>query len=461
MTEVIKKSLRDSKTARWGALAIISFTMLCGYLFAQIISPLKPMLELPVAEGGLGIDSASFAMIASAYAWFNVFIGMLIISGMILDKIGIRFTAIMSAAVMVAGAIVMWYSFDHDFHAGSKIFGLHARIFYASVGYAIFGVGVEAAGITVSKIIVKWFKGKEMALAMGLEMAFARLGTTIALFSAPFIAERFNIAAPFGFGALLLVIGLLSFIIYVFMDIKLDKESSAKQTLAEDEFKPSDILFIIKNRGFWYIAILCVLFYSAVFPFYHYGPDLMVNKFGMIERWAGSIPALVPLGTILLTPIFGSLYDRKGKGASIMILGSVLLILVHLTLFLPFITSVIVAAIAIIVMGIAFSLVPSAMWPSVPKIIPEKQLGSAYALIFWLQNLGAFWGFPLLIGIILDRTNPGVFDAKQAGEDVVYNYTTTWSIFIGVAVLALVFAFLLKAEDKRKGYGLELPNIEK
>jgi len=187
----------------------------------------------------------------------------------------------------------------------------------------------------------------------------------------------------------------------------------------------------------------------------------MVNKFGMIERWAGSIPALVPLGTILLTPIFGSLYDRKGKGASIMILGSILLILVHLTLFLPFITNIAAAAIAIIVMGIAFSLVPSAMWPSVPKIIPEKQLGSAYAVIFWLQNFGAFWGFPLLIGIILDRTNPGVFDAKQAGEDVVYNYTTTWSIFIGVAVLALVFAFLLKAEDKRKGYGLELPNIEK
>jgi MFS family permease len=187
----------------------------------------------------------------------------------------------------------------------------------------------------------------------------------------------------------------------------------------------------------------------------------MVNKFGMIERWAGSIPSLVPLGTILLTPIFGSLYDRKGKGASIMILGSLLLILVHLTLFLPAITSVAVAAIAIIIMGVAFSLVPSAMWPSVPKIIPEKQLGSAYAVIFWLQNLGAFWAFPLAIGVLLDRTNPGVFEAKQAGEAAVYDYTATWSIFVGVAVLALVFAFLLKAEDKRKGYGLEKPNIQK
>jgi len=218
-------------------------------------------------------------------------------------------------------------------------------------------------------------------------------------------------------------------------------------------------LVIIGNWGFWLIALLCVFFYSTVFPFYKYGPDLMVNKFGVSEDWAGFLPSLVPFGTMLLTPIFGSIYDKKGKGASIMILGAVLLIIVHSIFYLPFVTSVVAAFFNVILLGIAFSLVPSAMWPSVPKIIPERQLGSAYAVIFWVQNFG-LWGIPLAVGIVLDKTNPGVAEAKAAGEMVNYDYQTTWTIFVVLTVLALITAFLLKMEDKRKGYGLELPNIK-
>jgi predicted MFS family arabinose efflux permease len=285
---------------------------------------------------------------------------------------------------------------------------------------------------------------------------------------------------------LFLVIGFLGFLVYNVMDRKLDKQISDAEDDAseEDKFKLSDLKVIIDSKGFWLIAILCVLFYSAVFPFYKYGPDLMVNKFGVSDKWSGLIPALVPFGTIFLTPLFGGIYDKKGKGASIMILGSVLLIIVHFIYYLPAITSVYMAFINAIVLGIAFSLVPSAMWPSVPKIIPEKQIGSAFAFIFWIQNFG-LWGIPLLIGIVLEKTNPGVSNSiqavmsdlkaqnltddqfqekirllREAGEYPVYDYETTWMIFVALTVLAFIVALLLKREDKIKGYGLELPNIQ-
>jgi MFS family permease len=221
----------------------------------------------------------------------------------------------------------------------------------------------------------------------------------------------------------------------------------------------ADLWFIIKNRGWWYIAILCVLFYSAVFPFLKYASDLMVNKFGVNPLVAGTIPSLLPFGTILLTPIFGSLYDRKGKGATLMIIGAILIILVHTLFSVPFLNFKSVAVALIIVLGIGFSLVPSAMWPSVPKIIPEKQLGSAYALIFWVQNWGLM-GVPALIGWVLDKyciTGTRLVDGVSIPN---YNYTIPMMIFTCFGVLALIFAFLLKAEDRKKGYGLELPNIK-
>ena len=480
MTSAIKKSLRESKAARWGALVIVAFTMFTGYLFTEVISPLKPQLE-----NVLGWSSSEYGIVTSAYGWFNVFLLMLIIVGILLDKLGIRFSTLGSVFVMLIGATIKYWAIRTTFDESVSILGMNQQVFFAAIGYGIFGIGVEWAGISVSKVIVKWFKGRELALAMGLEMAFARLGSFVAMFVSPFIADSLSLSAPFLFGVVLLLIGLIAFIIYNMMDVRLDKEIGADTTLEpEEEFKLRDIKMIISNRGFWYIAILCVLFYSAVFPFYKYGPDLMVNKYGISTNWAGLIPSLVPFGTIILTPFFGNLYDKRGKGASIMIWGSIMLIVVHFILFLPGLKSVYVAALAVIVLGIAFSLVPSAMWPSVPKIIPEKQLGTAYALIFYIQNWGLM-GVPFLLGKVLDATNPEVIDKinayreqfqamgmnraevadqisqlRQAGDIPNYNYTITWTIFVGLTLLALVFAFLLKAEDKRKGYGLEKPNIE-
>ena len=458
MTEVIKQSLRDSKAARWSALGIISITMFAGYMLTDIMSPLKPMLEAQCAW-----TSTDYGIFTSAYGWLNVFFVLLIIGGIILDKMGVRFTGLMASAIMILGASIKYWAISTTFSPDAMIFGIKSQVIFASVGFAIFGVGVEIAGITVSKIIVKWFKGHEMALAMGMQMAVARLGTLMAMAAPVPIATYFegSISAPIAFALVLLVIGFIAFFVYTFMDKKLDASVAASSEVTDDDpFKFSDIGLIMKNKGFWLIAFLCVLFYSSVFPFLKYAADLMVNKYHVSIETAGLIPSLLPLGTLFLTPLFGSIYDKKGKGATIMIIGATMLVVIHGIFSLPFLDNWLLAVVLVLLLGVALSLVPSAMWPSVAKIIPEKQLGTAFSLIFWIQNWGLM-GVPLLIGIVLDDMNPGVAAAKAAGEDVSYNYTVPMMIFTVFGVLAVFVAFLLKAEDKKKGYGLELPNIQK
>jgi MFS family permease len=461
----IQKSIRESKTARWIALIIVSFTMLCGYYLADVMAPLKGLLEQQ-----LSWDSAEYGFFTSAYGWFNVFLFMLIIGGIILDKWGVRFTGLMAASIMVLGIGMKYWAVSTTSLDGVVwdllLFKSKAQVFVAGLGFAIFGVGVEVAGITVSKIIVKWFKGKEMALAMGLEMAMARIGTGIAIgTSLPLAKWLGHVSMPLLAGLVMACIGLISFIIYTFQDKKLDKEDAAlklsnNDTSEEESFKLKDILVIITNKAWWYIAILCVLFYSAVFPFLKYATDLMINKFGVKESLAGTIPALLPFGTIILTPFFGNLYDKKGKGATIMMIGSLLIILVHTLFAVPIINHWIFAIALIILLGIGFSLVPSAMWPSVPKIIPEKQLGTAYALIFWVQNWGLM-GVPALIGWVLSKYCIVGYTSVEGVRVAQYDYTLPMLIFSGFGLLALLFAFLLKTEDKKKGYGLQKPNIEK
>lgn len=457
MVEKIQMTLRDSKTARWTALVIVSFTMMCGYFLTDIMAPLAGLLE-----GQLGWTRSDYGTFTSSYGWFNVFLLMLIFGGIILDKKGIRITGTGATILMVLGTTVKYWAVSTHSLDGQAILGMKAQVFWASIGFATFAVGVEVAGITVSKILVKWFKGKEMALAMGLQVAMARIGTGLALgFSIP-IAKSMGIvdvSRPILFALIGLCIGMISFFIYNVMDKKLDASmAAANSSSSEEEFKISDIVKIVSNRGWWYIAILCVLFYSAVFPFLKYATDLMVNKFHVSENLAGLIPMLLPFGNILLTPLFGGIYDKKGKGATIMIIGSLLLIFVHVMFSIPMLNNWVVAMALVIILGIGFSLVPSAMWPSVPKIIPEKRLGTAYALIFYVQNWGLM-GVPLLIGWVLEKyciSGQVVRDGLTVNS---YDYTLPMMIFASFGVLALIFAILLKGEDKRKGYGLEKPNI--
>jgi len=464
MTNTIRHTLRDSKVARWSALAVVAFTMLTGYYLTDVIAPLKGLLE-----GRLGWDSSDFGFFNSGYGWFNVFLGMLIVGGIILDKMGVRFTGLMAALVMVLGTAIKYWAVQTHTLDGVMWhplwFDVKAQVLIAGLGFAIFAVGVEVAGITVSKIIYKWFKGKELALAMGLEMATARLGTALALATSVPIAKAtgmIDVSRPILLGLILLCIGLLSFIMYIFMDKKLDASEvdASKPVVEEEAFKLSDIVMIVTNKGWWYVAILCVLFYSAVFPFLKYASDLMVNKFGISDDLAGTIPSMLPFGTILLTPLFGSLYDRKGKGATIMMIGAGILIAVHALFAVPFLNHWLIAIVLILALGVGFSLVPSAMWPSVPKIIPEKQLGTAYALIFWVQNWGLM-GVPALIGWVLDKYCVTGQIMREGVSVNTYDYTLPMMIFTGFGLLALLFAYLLKVEDKKMGYGLQLPNIQK
>lgn len=460
-TEKIQKKLSESKTARWSVLALVAFTMLCGYFITDMMAPLQDLLQSPVTSGGLGWSGDDYGTFTSAYGWFNVFFLMLIFGGMILDKMGVRFTGLMATILMLVGVTIKWFGISHDFGGETiHLFGSDwgHPLLVASLGYAIFGTGIEIAGITVSKIIVKWFKGKEMALAMGLEMATARIGTGLAIGATPLLCRLFDnsISMPILIGLILLCIGVLSFLVFMVMDKRLDAERSASAMDEEEEpFRFRDILDIIKIKGFWYIALLCVLFYSAVFPFLKYAPNLMINKFHITVALSGIIPALLPFGNILLTPFFGNLYDRKGKGATIMLIGSIMLVVIHFLFSVSFLDNWIVALVLIILLGIAFSLVPSAMWPSVPKIIPENKLGTAYALIFWVQNWGLM-GVPLLIGKVLDK----YCITGHVNNKPTYDYTIPMLIFTCFGVLAVIFALLLKKENAAKGYGLEDPNIK-
>ena len=455
MTKV-QMSIRNSTAARWTALCIVSFTMMAAYFFTDVMSPMKTLLE-----SQMGWDSSDYGFFTSSYGWFNVFLFMLIFGGLILDKMGVRFTGVTSAALMVIGAGIKYYAIATPAMASTLMFGINSQVMIASIGFAIFGVGCEVSGITVSKIIVKWFRGKEMATAMGIQVALARIGTALALLLTVPVANLFkssvapSLSAPILLGAIALCAGLIAYFIYTFMDKKLDKEiSDASEGESEESFRLADVKMILTNKGFWLIALLCVLFYSCVFPFLKYASDLMVNKFSVDPDLAGAIPSLLPFGTILLTPLFGGIYDKKGKGASIMILGAFLLLFVHLMFSIPFLNNWILAVALMIVLGIAFSLVPSAMWPSVAKIIPEKQLGSAYALIFYIQNIGLM-GVPYLVGKVLEN-----FCKTTTAEGVIsYDYTLVMLIFSGFAVLSIFVAFALKREDKKKGYGLEMKNV--
>lgn len=448
MTELLKQKLNDSAVARWSVLAIVSLTMMCGYFLTDAMSPLMTMLEEEMAW-----TSKEFGIFNWAYCWFNVFLFMLIFGGLILDKMGVRFTGTMACILMVIGCGLKYYAveFISPLPEAGTILGIRTQVMVACLGYAIFAVGTETCGITVTKVIAKWFAGKEMALAMGSQVAVARLGTALAMIVSPVLVKHFSMSTPMFVSLILLCIGLLFYLVFCVMDRKLDAQTQSEGIPSdEDSFRISDLKLILTNKGFWLLALLCLMFYSAVFPFLKYATSLMENKYGM-GALAGTLVALVPFGNLIMTPLFGGIYDKKGKGATIMIIGSVLLIMVHLLFAMPLLNHAWFAAIIMILLGVAFSLVPSAMWPSVPKIIPHKQLGSAYALIFWIQNIGL--GFvPLLIGWFLDK----YCIISQADAAVTrYNYTPAMLIFATFGILALILAIMLKREDKKKNYHLE------
>ena len=550
MTEKLQ-TLRDSAAMRWTALLLLALAMFCSYIFMDILSPIKDLMQ-----STRGWDSTAFGTMQGAETFLNVFVFFLIFAGIILDKMGVRFTAVLSGTVMLIGGLIKYYAVTEAFmgsgvetwftnhlnyipgfqELGVAPFyeGMPASAKVAAVGFMIFGCGVEMAGITVSRGIVKWFKGRETALAMGSEMALARLGVATCMIFSPFFAKlggTIDVSRSVAFGVVLLCIALMMFIVYFFMDKKLDAQTGEAEE-KDDPFKVSDIGKILSSGGFWLVALLCVLYYSAIFPFQKYAVNMLQCNLTLTEAdpntfWGGSsvtiiqyiimlvvavcsftsnfsknktakiglmvaavvalvvycwmgymrgtaetIFAVFPLLAVAITPILGNYVDHKGKAASMLMIGSLLLIICHLTFafILPLFKGnaaggVMVAYLTILVLGASFSLVPAALWPSVPKLVDEKIIGSAYALIFWIQNIG-LWLFPLLIGKVLDKTNQdviaqmndGLIDAETAA--VSYNYTWPLVMLACLGVAALILGIILKAVDKKQNLGLEEPNIK-
>lgn len=543
--------LNDKAWARWTALGLLAFAMFCSYIFMDILSPIKDLLQ-----STRGWDSTAFGTMQGSETFLNVFIFFLIFAGIILDKMGVRFTALLSGVVMLIGAVINWYALTDAFlgssldvwftehlnyipgfdELGISPFyeGMPASAKFSAVGFMIFGCGVEMAGITVSRGIVKWFKGREMAMAMGSEMALARLGVATCMIFSPVFAELggdISVSRSVAFGVVLLMIALIMFVVYFFMDKKLDSQTHAEED-KDDPFRISDLGKILSSSGFWIVALLCVLYYSAIFPFQKYAVNMLQCNltltppeagsfwaadsvtiiqyvimiivaaasfasnfsnskskkyglmgvavvalivyciFGYMRQSAASIFAVFPLLAVGITPILGHYVDHKGKAASMLVFGSLLLIACHLTFafILPMfkgspIGGVCVAYLTILVLGASFSLVPASLWPSVPKLVDAKIIGSAYALIFWIQNIG-LWLFPLLIGKVLDNTNPEILEAVAAGTmteeqaAVSYNYTWPLVMLACLGIAALILGFVLKVIDRKKHIGLEEPNIK-
>jgi len=540
--EVIKKTLKDSAALRWLVLILISGLTFSTYWFQDFFSGIKTLM---ITE--MGITSSQFGTIIQWTTWANVF-GMIIIGGIILDKWGIRRTGIIFGLLATIGAAITALG-----AAGTFSDDLDSKMWVMMIGRLLFGSGLEVVCVIAMRTIVKWFKGYELALAMAINMGFGRLGSTLG--TALSIDIGGGIVSPaVNFAATLIGLGLLMFLIYIIFDVRLDRQMKGQASAANEEpFRISDLVKLITNKSFLFIALLCVTFYSAVFPFMQYAPDLLINKFGFtfdlpqnadvilfgskalgnasvyiglfifalavtlvpaniksksgktlsliiiialfilfiyslsdtLSLWLKNGPktaSLIPLGSILFTPIFGKIVDSKGKAASLMILGALLLIFAHLTLSI--FNSTLLGYLGLVSLGIAFSLVPAAMWPSVSKIVAENRLGTAYAAMFTIQN----WGLNAFfkgIGWVLDKSNPEVVaaidDARKGLEAQglsaveissqlqemqygaakvipAFNYTTPILMLVGLGVIAMFLAFMLKRADKKQGYGLELPS---
>ena len=448
----------DSPVRRWTVLVIVAFAMMMGYVFWDIVSPLSTTLKLPIAEGGMAWTAKEYGFYAGSYSIFNIFLLMLFLGGIILDRFGIRFTGLLATGMMLGGAVVNWWALEHIapttyVNMPVTLFGLipdtmKTQVLVSAIGFGLFGVGCDITGITVSKVVTKWFTGHELASAMGIQVAMARLGTASAISLSPVIAQSFGLSAPLLAGALLLLAGFVMFIVYTFMDRQVDTVTVSK---SQSTMRlPSYVATLLKNPGFWLIVLLCVLFYSSLRPFLKFATDVLINKYGVDPVTSGWIVSLLPYGTIVLTPLFGSIYDRIGHGALLMLIGCALVFGCHVLLALPMVNQTWVAVGVMIMLGVAFSLVPSAMWPSVPKLVPIEVLGTSYSIIYYVQNIGLML-VPMLIGNIIDQHT-----AANGHVD----FTAPMSVFALFALAATLTAAILLVVDLRKNYGLERANIE-
>ena len=456
---------------RWTTLFLAATVMMMGYVFWDVVSPLSTTLKSPVHDGGMAWTAAEYGFFAGSYSIFNIFLLMLFFGGIILDRMGIRFTGIMATGMMLAGAFVNYAAIafmspEQYIDMPFTLFGLipthlKLQVLVSAIGFGIFGVGCDITGITISKVVTKWFTGHELASAMGIQVAMARLGTASAISFSPLLAFHYGLPAPLLAGVIVLLLGFVLFIVYTWMDRSFDRREEQRQiAVTEAKQQPSEVHAteqtsflsplrkVLRNPGFWLIAVLCVFFYSSIRPFLKFATDVLVNKYGIEEVTAGWIVSILPYGTIILTPLFGNLYDRVGRGATLMLIGCIIVTLCHILIAMPIMNTTWMASIIMIFLGISFSLVPSAMWPSVPKIVPLGQLGTAYSIIYFIQNIGLML-VPMWVGNII---------GENTDTDGQVNFTPPMLIFTAFGIASAITAWILRWMDKRKNYGLEKAN---
>ncbi|MDR2586592.1 MAG: MFS transporter [Prevotellaceae bacterium] len=469
MVQKIQTLLRDSKSARWMVLLCLSIPMFASYFFDDIFSTISHIFQNPEILS-LSWTSSDYGFYGGAYSLLCVW-GGLVICGMLLDKWGVRFTGSLFVGLMVVGSLIVVYAISESFSqsglsiAMGKVFP-KPSLALAYTGCAIFGLGSEIAGVAVTRSIAKWFKGKEMALAMGLQLALARLGTATALILVPRIVNTSlsfipysETSKPAAIGMILMVVAILVWSAFLLTDRKYDRQAAEERLKdktiesKEDKFKFSDIFRVLGNKHFILISLLCVFFYCCIISFRRFATSIIIPQFGIDGDIASLMVALIPFSTIIFTPLFGSLVDFKGKATRFMVLGSALVLFAHLIIaFAP--GMAVFGYIGLSVLGIGYSLVPAAMWPSVPKVIPEKNLGTAYSLIYWIQNMGMLI-VPIFVGLIIEGTVKRMADSKLAAVHAEY-------LFIFLAIVAVIVSLVLKrSSDMNPQLKLDVPNKQK
>ena len=414
---------------RWLALACLVVPMFGSYFFDDMFSSLSQLFRSPELLE-LGWDSADYGFYAGGYSFLCVW-GGLIVCGMLLDKWGVRITGSIFVGLMAAGAAIVTFAITSGMAPSSSLLTAYA-------GCMIFGLGSEIAGVAVTRSIAKWFKGRNMALAMGLQLAIARLGTALALILSPLLVtakpagEAYTLAEtarPAFAGLVILMAGCIVWAIFVAMDARFDSvtgETDRKETSEEDKFKFTDIFKVLGNKYFIMSALLCVFFYCSIISFKKFATSILIPRFDL--------------------PV-----DSVGKGTRWMITGSVLILVSHLMIaFAPQGVQA-YGYVAIAMLGVGYSLVPAALWPTIPKIIPEKNLGTAYSLIYWIQNMGMLL-VPIAVGFIFrnEVTMPG--NAAQEQNAALHAEL----IFITLSILAILISVLYaRSSDKSPELGID------
>ncbi|MBE6230887.1 MAG: MFS transporter [Bacteroidales bacterium] len=456
MMSPLKNNLRDNRWACWLVLACLVVPMFASYFFDDMFSSLSELFKHPETLE-LGWNMADYGFYASGYSFLCIW-GGLIICGALLDKFGVRLVGSIFVGMMTGGAAIVTFAISAGFEPETSLT-------IAYIGCMLFGLGSEIAGVSVTRSIAKWFKGRNMALAMGLQLAIARFGTATAILIAPMIVKQkasgeiYTLAEtnrPALIGLAVLAVGAILWAVFVAMDARFDRQtglSDKVKTADEDKFRFSDIWRVLANPRFLMIALLCVTFYCCVIRFKKFGVSILLPLFGVNLDVATVLLAMIPFFTILFTPLFGALVDRVGKATLWMIVGSALVLISHLIITLAPQGVPAYAYVAIAMLGIGYSLVPSAMWPSVPKIVPEKNLGTAYSLIYWIQNLG-MWAVPIYVGRIFTEE---ITEAGNHAQEVAAAVHAEY-VFIVLGVTAIAVSMLLFfSSRKHPELGLDAP----